>query len=167
MKKSLVLSLGLLTLFFACKQRPQKEPIPDENTLVNASPYDSIKAAQAGADEYGMRPYVMAFLKRGPNRDRSPEEAQELQSAHMKNIGRMAEEGKLVLAGPFMGDGELRGIYIFKVETVEEAEALTSTDPAIQAGSLVMELMPWYGSAALVELNELHAVYTKEEIVSE
>ena len=61
-----------------------------------------------------------------------------------------------------MGDGDLRGIYIFKVETVEEAEALTLTDPAIQAGSLVMELQPWYGSAALVELNELHYHYVKK-----
>ena len=167
MKKHLLFSLGFFGLFFACNQAPKEVSSPEDNSLANTPSYDSIKAAKAGADAYGMRPYVMAFLKRGPNRDRSPEEAQELQNAHMKNIGRMAEEGKLVLAGPFMGDGELRGIYIFKVETVEEAEALTRTDPAIQAGSLVMELMPWYGSAALVEVNDLHPTYSQQEIVQE
>ncbi len=54
-------------------------------------------------------------------------------------------------------DGPLRGIYVFDVRTVAEAEALTKTDPAIQAGSLVMELHPWYGSAALMMVNEVHA----------
>jgi uncharacterized protein YciI len=74
----------------------------------------------------------------------------------------MAEEGKLVLAGPFLDDGELRGIYVFNVETVEEARALTATDPAIQAGSLVMELKPWYGSAAVMSINEMHPKLQKE-----
>ena len=63
----------------------------------------------------------MAFLKKGPNRDRSPEEAAELQKAHLENIERLAKEGKLVLAGPFLEDGEIRGIYIFNVTTIAEA----------------------------------------------
>lgn len=81
----------------------------------------------------------------------------------MANINRMAEEGKLVTAGPFMDDGELRGIYIFNVATVEEAKALTETDPAVQAGRLVMELHPWYGSAALMEMNNLHKKLAKKQ----
>jgi uncharacterized protein YciI len=120
------------------------------------SQLDTSLVRQTGADQYGMRQYVMAFLKAGPNRDLSKEEAAKLQMAHLENIGRMADAGKLVLAGPFMDDGELRGIYIFNVPTIEEARALTESDPAIQAGSLVMELKPWYGSAALVLVNDLH-----------
>lgn len=117
---------------------------------------DTVLARELGADDYGMKSYVMAFLKSGPNRDRTPTESAGLQRAHLQNIRRMAEEGQLVLAGPFMDDGEIRGIYIFNVTTVEEAKKLTETDPAIQAGSLVMELHPWYGSAALLKVNEIH-----------
>jgi uncharacterized protein YciI len=119
--------------------------------------YDAALAAKLGADENGMKTYVMAFLKAGPNRDRPREEAQKLQAAHRANINRLAKEGKLVLAGPFADNGELRGIYIFDVKTVAEAQALTNTDPAIQAGQLVMELHPWYGSAGLMTIPELHA----------
>lgn len=119
--------------------------------------YDAALAAELGADDYGMRRYVMAFLKRGPNRPEDPEQAAALQRAHMANIVRLAEEGVLVMAGPFLDNGELRGIYVFAVDTLEEAEALTATDPAVQAGSLVMELHPWYGSAALMQMSELHA----------
>ncbi len=118
--------------------------------------YDAVLATKVGADDYGMRQYVMAFLKSGPNRPEDPEETARLQAAHMQNIGRMAEEGKLVLAGPFMDDGDIRGIYIFAVDNLEEARALTETDPAIQAGSLIMELKPWYGSAAVMQINEIH-----------
>ncbi len=123
--------------------------------------YNAELAAQYDADDYGMKKYVIAFLKRGPNRDRSQEEADALQAAHMVNIGRMAEEGVLILAGPFFGDGEMRGIYIFDVDSIEKAEALTNTDPAIQAGSLEMELKEWYGSAALMAIPDLHTQIQK------
>ena len=128
------------------------------------SAYDAELASEYGADEYGMKTYVMALLKSGPNRDRSPEEAQDLQRAHMANIRRLAEEGKLILAGPFLSDGELRGIYVFNVSTIEEAKALTETDPAIQAGSLVMELHPWYGSAGLMAMKDLQGKLSKTKI---
>ncbi|MGH1365878.1 MAG: YciI family protein [Calditrichia bacterium] len=132
--------------------------------VVQESTYNPELAAKYGADNYGMRKYVMAFLKRGPNRPTDEKKSAQLQAAHMKNIGRMAEAGKLSLAGPFLNDGELRGIYIFNVETVEEAKALTETDPAIQHGSLVMELVPWYGSAALMGVNEVHKTLSKVEM---
>ncbi|CAN5575294.1 hypothetical protein BH23BAC4_BH23BAC4_08750 [soil metagenome] len=99
-----------------------------------------------------MRRYVMAFLVAGLNRDQDAETALALQTGHMATIRRLAEEGKLVLAGPFLDGGELRGIYIFNAETVEEAETLAATDPAIQAGRLALQLHPWYGSAALLEI---------------
>lgn len=120
------------------------------------STYDSAFARRVHADERGMKKYVVAFLKRGPNRSQDSLTAMALQQAHLKNIERMANEGTLVLAGPFLDNGELRGIYVFNVETIEEARALTETDPAIHAGRLVMELHPWYGSAALLEINSLH-----------
>ncbi len=126
--------------------------------------YDQQLADQYGADDYGMKKYVMAFLRKGPNRDLTPEESAALQNEHLKNIDRLADEGKLVLAGPFFGSGKLRGIYIFNVDTIEEAKALTETDPAIQAGSLVMELKEWYGSAALMGLNDIHKTIQKESV---
>ena len=128
--------------------------------------YDSTLAAQYEADAYGMHTYVVAFLKSGPNRDRDSAEAARLQRAHLDNISRLAEEGKLVLAGPFYGNSSdsLRGIYIFDVNSLEEAEELTQSDPAIQAGSLVMELRQWYGSAALMSVYEMHNRLAKEKI---
>jgi uncharacterized protein YciI len=125
------------------------------------SAYDAALARKLKADDNGMRLYVMALLKAGPNRNRPPEEARRLQAGHMANINRLAAQGKLVLAGPFDDDGELRGIYIFDVATVAEAEALTKSDPAIQAGSLVMELHPWYASAAVMMVSEVHAKIQK------
>jgi hypothetical protein len=80
----------------------------------------------------------------------------------MENIIRLAKEGKRVLSGPFLDEGDLRGIYIFDVKTTEGAEVLCSTDPAIQSGQLRMELKPWYDSAALMGVNELHGKLKKK-----
>src|SRR5688500_6713262 len=98
----------------------------------------------------------MELWKSRPNQKHVDTEEQAIQKAHMDNIHRMADEGKLILAGPFMDKGELRGIYIFNVTTLEEAQKLTETDPAVKAGRLIMELHPWYGSAALMQVNATH-----------
>ena len=138
-----VLSFAFLPLFLLGQ---------NDNKMVK----DTALAQELGADDYAMKQYVMAFLKKGPNRNRTPDDARKLQAAHMENIGRLAKEGKLVLAGPFLDDGPIRGIYIFNVTSIEEAKKLTETDPAIKAGSLEMDLHPWYGSAALMKVNEIH-----------
>lgn len=139
---------------------------PEESTIAATEPngYNQALAQKLGADDYGMKTYVMAFLKAGPNRSTDSLEAAQLQRAHLDNIIRLAEQGTLVLAGPFMGDGEIRGIYVFDVESIAEAEELTSTDPAIQKGSLVMELRQWYGSAAIMEVNRIHEQIARIQI---
>lgn len=155
MKIPALLTFLLFVVLVAC-ETPPNVVATEAPELEASTSYDSTFAKRVGADAYGMKQYVMAFLKAGPNRDRDSTKAAELQAAHMANIGKMAEEGKLILAGPFLDDGELRGIYVFNVKTIEEARELTASDPAIQAGSLVMELKPWYGSAAMMEINAMH-----------
>jgi len=129
----------------------------------NAS-YDAGLANKLGADDYGMKKYVMALLKEGPNRITDSLKAAELQRAHLKNIIRLANEGKLLVAGPFLDDKEVKGIFIFNVKTIEEAKALTESDPAIKSGSLIMELRPWYGSAALMEVSSIHKKLEKKSV---
>jgi len=147
----------LVLLFIIITGCVKNNPVPEPT-------FDASLAEKTGADKYGMKQYVMAFLKAGPNRDQDSTAAAALQRAHMENITRLAEERKLVLAGPFMDDGDIRGIYIFNVKTVNEAKALTETDPAIKAGRLLMELHPWYGSAALMEINDLHKKLSSDDI---
>ena len=147
--------LSVLVLLSSCQEQTKKE-------ASNTEGYNQELALKLKADQYGMSPYVMAFLKRGPNRSQDSLTAAKLQKAHLENITKMAEEGTLVLAGPFMDDGDIRGIYIFNVATVEEAKRLTETDPAIKAGRLVMDLHPWYGSAAVKEINAIHNQLTKK-----
>lgn len=126
--------------------------------------YDSTLAQRLGGNENAMKKYVMAFLKRGPNKITDTLKRAEIQKAHLQNIMRLADEGKLIVAGPFLEDTQLRGIFIFNVETLEEAKTLTESDPAIKAGVLEMELHPWYGSAALIETPRIHKTIEKKNV---
>ena len=86
----------------------------------------------------------LAFLTRGDKW--TPEKTpatEEIQKGHMANINKLAEMKKLVAAGPFGDNGRLRGIFVFRVGSLDEAKALTATDPAVQAGRLAMEIHPW------------------------
>ena len=171
----LLLTTATITLLSASCDNKSGEPVITIDSVVkkdigsdwltsDSLSYNAELAAKLGADEYGMKQYVMAYLKRGPKRDQDSATAEQLQKAHLENINRMAEEGKLVVAGPFMDDGDVRGIYIFNVSTVEEAKVLTETDPAIKAGRLEMELHPWYGSAALMLNPKLHKLFEKKSV---
>ena len=111
--------------------------------------YDKALADSLGADNYGMKMYVLVLLKTGPE-TKDKKTTDSLFSGHMKNIKRLVEMGKLVVAGPLQkNEKEYRGIFILNVKTIEEAATLLQTDPAIYAGLLVPELYGWYGSAAL------------------
>lgn len=158
---AIIVTLSLLVLTVSCST----ESDSDQNTSVLSTEnpeFNQELATELGADNYGMRRYVLAILKAGPNRDHNEETAMELQRGHMANINRLAEEGKLILAGPFLDDGEMRGIFLFDVETVDEARQLTESDPAVEAGRLTMELHTWYGSAALLKTLEIHRTISRE-----
>lgn len=145
--------LGALTVKAQGQETPKPAPKPA---------YDAALAQRLGADERGMRKYVFVILKRGKNKIADPKERQALLDGHMANIGRLADQGKLVLAGPFFGTQDMRGIFIFNVTTVEEAQKLVETDPSIKAGMFEAEMTPWYGSAALMQINEIHKQISKE-----
>lgn len=105
--------------------------------------YFANKKANPGAKDT-MVEYQLAFLAAGPNRkpDSDPG-TQKIQEGHMAHIRKMAEAGQLVAAGPFADDGALRGIYVFKLSSLEEARQVAAADPAVQAGRLTLDLHAW------------------------
>jgi uncharacterized protein YciI len=112
--------------------------------------YDSTLAKELGADDYGMKSYVFCMLKTGSYTTDDKAFIDSCFSGHLQNIKRLVKEGKLIVAGP-LGKNEktYRGIFIFNVTTIEEAEELIQTDPAIKSNLLAADLYKWYGSAAL------------------
>jgi uncharacterized protein len=164
LKPQLFLLITLASISYSClvpeKSKAEKN---DSTSLAIIPTIDNALSKQLGADENGMKTYIMAFLKKGRKRWMiDSTKANLLQKAHLDNITRLADEGKLVVAGPFLENTDLRGIYIFDVRTVAEAQQLCGTDPAIQAESLTMEFHPWYGSAALVKVYEIHKKIVKK-----
>lgn len=129
------------------------------------SAYDEKLAKSLNADERGMKQYVFCILKTGSNTTATAEEKNELFKGHMANITKLAKEGKLALAGPFMkNDKNYRGLYIFNVATIDEAKELVATDPAVKANVFEAELTPWYGTAALQETLTIHEKITKNKL---
>ena len=128
-----------------------------------APTFDAALAQRTGADERGMRRYVLVILKTGPKRMPDGEARNAMFAGHFANMERLAGEGKLALAGPFMKDPDgWRGLFVFAVEDIEAAKALVATDPVIAKGEMVAEYHSWYGSAANMLVNELHDKVAKK-----
>lgn len=123
-----------------------------------AETYDPAMAARLGADERGMRNFVLVILRTGPNDAAiQGDERKTAFAGHFANINRMAEAGKLAVAGPLgKNDKSYRGIFIMPVATAEEAVAELKGDPTVERGIFVVETYPLYGSAALMEIPALH-----------
>jgi len=128
-----------------------------EDAPAPASPaFDAALAEALGADEYGMRQYVLVILKTGPTPVPAGAARDEMFRGHFANMKRLAAEGKLALAGPLDGVDGWRGLFILAVDDLEEAEALVATDPVVIQGEMVAEYHAYYGSAALMLVNETH-----------
>ena len=90
-----------------------------------------------------LKPYFLVLLKKGPNRSQDSTTAARIQKAHLENINRMAASGKLNVAGPFLDEGDMRGIFIFDSGNEDEVKKLVENDPAVKAGRLTYEIHPW------------------------
>jgi uncharacterized protein YciI len=122
-----------------------------------APSYDPALAASVGADDNGMRRYVLVILKTSPTPVPAGPARDEMFKGHFANMKRLAAEGKLALAGPLDGVDGWRGLFILAVSDVEEAKALVATDPVVAQGEMVPEFHKYYGSAALMLVNDGHA----------
>ena len=152
-------SLGLaLVLLAALLPTYAAEPAA---TAPTPSRFDAQLAERLGADERGMRPYVLVILRTGPKRMPEGDARKAMFAGHFANVTRLADAGKLVLAGPFSEDPDgWRGLFLMAVDEIDEARRLTETDPVIREGEMVAEYHRWYGSAAAMMLPEIHAKLT-------
>ncbi|MGY0035997.1 YciI family protein [Pedobacter sp. NJ-S-72] len=133
-----------------------------EVTKVTNKNYDAKLAKELNADEYGMKTYVLAILKTGPENHYPKAKQDSIFKGHMANITKLVSDGKLIVAGPFgKNDKSYRGIFIFDVPTIEEARKLVDTDPVIQSKLMDVDLFVWYGSAALKETLKIHSKIEK------
>ena len=123
--------------------------------------YDAELAKSLGGNDNGMRKYVFVVLRTGPNKVPPGQERTEMFAGHMANIQRLANERKLAYAGPLDGVDGARGIFIFAVESIDEAKALVATDPVIIKGEMVAEYHTHFGSAGLMMVNQVHSQISK------
>lgn len=76
--------------------------------------------------------FYIVFLSAKPGRaEISKDSSMKLQEAHLANIGKLAAEDKIIVAGPFEGGG---GLFFMKAGSKEQAQSWVDTDPAVQAG---------------------------------
>lgn len=145
--KTLLIAFACLVLSLPLHSRAQAPSQPV---------YDEALARRLGADDHGMRSYVLVVLKTGPNKMPPGPERDEMFRGHFANMKRLSEEGKLALAGPFDGVDGWRGLFVFAVKDIDEAKKLAATDPVLLSGEMVAEYHKYYGSAALMLVRETH-----------
>ncbi len=103
----------------------------------------SVAFVKAQKNEDNLKPYYLVLLKKGPHREQDSATAAKIQKEHLENINRLAASGKLNVAGPFLDDGDLRGIFVFDSQSEEEVKLFCENDAAVKSGRLVYEIHPW------------------------
>lgn len=137
---------------------------PEDPAAQPPTAFDAALAERLGADDYGMRSYVLVILKTGPTPVAEGPARKAMFAGHFANMKRLAEQGTLVLAGPLDGVDGWRGLFVLAVDGIEAAKAAVATDPVVVAGEMVPEFHTWYGSAGVMAIPDLHARIAKKEI---
>ncbi len=126
--------------------------------------YDPELSRSVGADELGMRRYVLVVLKTGPRRVPEGPARDAMFRGHFANINRLSAAGKLVLAGPLDGVDGWRGLFVLAAADLDAAKAMVADDPVIVEGEMVAEYHTFYGSAALMLLRDAHERVAKKRM---
>jgi uncharacterized protein YciI len=136
MRKLVILSLFMLPFVSNAQATPTNGPLNHKKNVADT----------AKKPKYEMKQYYFVMLSKGTRRHEITDTAiiNKLQAGHMANITRLAEMGKILVAGPFGDDGNWRGIFIFDAASKEEVEGYLKEDPAIAAGRLAYEIRPWW-----------------------
>lgn len=165
--KNLLLLSGMIITLISCSIQTKAQngkPGKDGNSSGQKTAYNQKLADSLGADQYGMKGYTIVMLTTGTAKIDDKTKKAELMKGHMENIGKLAKEGKITVAGPFLEKNQraYRGMFIFNTKSKDEAESWVKTDPAVAAGIFSYEIFSWYGSAALPLYLKHHDEIAKE-----
>mgnify|MGYP000941284764 FL=1 len=127
----------------ATNQKSIKQ-LKEELTQLGFQTFDYVD--EKSNDTILMQQYFIAFLKSGPTRSQTKEEAERLQSLHLAYLSKMYELGYADISGPFGDNGDIRGITIYNVPTLYMADSLANADPMVKAGRLIIETHPWWAA---------------------
>ena len=153
MEQKIVLTILMAIIITGCRQQ-QAEPIEEKiqepvKTIAELKKELVDKGFQIfdyvdkkTKDTVLMQQYFIAFLKRGPERSQDKAAADSLQALHLAYLGRMYEAGYADISGPFGDDGDIRGITIYNVPTLQMADSLANLDPAVKAGDWLLRFIP-------------------------
>jgi uncharacterized protein YciI len=152
-KLSLAVAIIVFSAFAVLGQTAGK-PNPD---------YDAALAKKLGGNDNGLKSYVLVVLKTGPNdASMKGEERTKAFQGHFANINKLANEGKMAIAGPFgKNDKSFRGLFILNTTSLDEARSWTEADPTVKSGIFVVDYIPWFGSASLMATYEIHKKISK------
>lgn len=107
--------------------------------------------------------YSWVWILTGPN-DASVQGAarQQAFAGHFSNMGRLSDEGALLVAGPMAeprASLDHRGIFILDLADASAAHQVAATDPAAMAGIFRLEVEPFVTTASLRELPARHQAF--------
>jgi len=146
--------LIISSILISCNENITDKPIEKisetlEKTKVKLPYPDSLFTTFESEEDgttYVMKQYFMVFLKKGPNRNQSEEEAKQLQEAHLAHLNKLATSRHICLVGPSDGTNDIQGFAVYSVPTKDEAMRLASLDPMVKAGRLAIDVQPWWAA---------------------
>lgn len=104
-----------------------------------------------GASQLAGRVYYIIFwLPREAAGDRTA-----VHPEHIAYVKSLEKDGRLLQAGPFLDDEgrpDGRGMFVLRVGTRAEAEAIAQADPYYKAGFRNYQIQPWRRSEGSVTL---------------
>jgi len=143
---------------------------PRRTLLIALLALPAALACRSAPAESPKKVYTLVFLVTGPkSASIGADEKKTIFDGHMANIGRLADEDKLLIAGPFgkeKPDPALRGIFVLDTPELATARAWTETDPGVRAGEFTAEYATLRTDAPLKRSLELYRKQSADEKIA-
>jgi uncharacterized protein YciI len=109
-----------------------------------------LTAQQKTEPQFKLIQFQLVILKQGPQWGKLTDaEVGKFTQEHVKYIRSLIAADKMIVAGHFTDNADVRGVCIFRVVTPAEAKTLADNDPPVKAGLFDAEIHPWWAEDIL------------------
>ena len=114
-----------------------------------------------------IKSYIFSYLVLDEPEKLSEEDMGVAMQGHFANMGKMADAGDLLIAGPLADpriDETYRGIFVFSSGDIEKGKSLFASDPSVKAGVFKSEMYVITCDEPLGELTRLEKEYEQRRL---
>ena len=93
--------------------------------------------------------YLCLLIK--PSNFSAASAPKDLIQSHLKHVQGLIASGKASIAGPFLDNSRIAGVFVLNAASADEAREIEEADPFVKTGGFSIEVLKWWAAKGIMK----------------